>query len=422
MTSFNNFSCGSSKLWDPIASLGIINPDPGYQRITCVGYAPSQGRRCRMAINQHNRQTITETLNEMSYLHPSDPEVVSRLKSIAGTALCIRFHQAQASNILSQWRSKLPKVHRIDSDKNPRSSRTSRSQARSYTSEDLQEQLRKLRELMDQLEENLNAQKSDSSSGDESEEDFVPRDYQTGNEKNRFERERLEKERKAQEARKRRDTEQTRQRAQSKARKDAQDMREKEKKEQENREREQKRAEEAAREREQKKEKERKEKERKEQEAKKARDAENAASNERMRQRARERAENAAREKREKEEREQAEWNQAWTRYQDQWLIFKISSSTDRALRDAIPWPVRTGSFSDVNASTVKAFLENALPKDTVRVKLLRKECQKWHPDVTGRWSRAGELTDVERMMIEMICRVVTDQLNSYSGKSSEFL
>ncbi|KAH9211766.1 hypothetical protein DL95DRAFT_392222 [Leptodontidium sp. 2 PMI_412] len=447
MTGFSSSYCGSSKLWDPVETLEIINPDPGYQRITCVGYAPSQGRRCRIAINQYNRQTITNTLNEISYLHPSDPNVVSRLRGVAGAALCVRFHQGQASDILSQWRSKLPKVQRTDSEQRPRSSR---SQARNQTSKDLQERLRKLRELMDQLEENLEAQKSDCCTDEESDEEIIYEDFQRAKAKDRLERDGLEKERRDQKARKRRDAEQaadeeqSNQRAQARAteakarkeqestererinaeriKREAREAEEAAKKERIRRQRAQERAEQEARERELKEEKERIDKERQEQEAKRKRDAANSASNERIRQRARERAEKAAREKREKEEREQAEWKQAWTRYQDQWVLFKTSPSQHGVLRDVIPWPVKTGLFREVNASAVKAFLENALPAGTLRVKLLRKECQKWHPDVICRWPRAGELTDVERLMLDMICRVVTDQLNSSSGRSSEFL
>ncbi|KAH6707913.1 hypothetical protein BKA61DRAFT_558559 [Leptodontidium sp. MPI-SDFR-AT-0119] len=411
MASFSSSYCGSSKLWDPLETLEIINPDPGYQCITCVGYAPSKGRRCRIAINKYNRQTITNTLNEISYLHPSDPNVVSRLRGVAGAALCVRRHQGQASDILSQWRSKLPKGQRTDSEQRPRSSR---SQARNQTSKDLQERLRKLRELMDQLEENLEAQKSDCCTDEESDGELIYEDFQRAKAKDRLERD--AKARKEQES-----IERERINAE-RIKREARVAEEAAKKERIRRQRAQERAEQEAREREVKEEKERIDKERQEQEAKRKRDAANSASNERIRQRARERAEKAAREKREKEEREQAEWKQAWTRYQDQWVLFKTSPSQHGVLRDVIPWPVKTGLFREVNASAVKAFLENALPAGTLRVKLLRKECQKWHPDVICRWPRAGELTDVERLMLDMICRVVTDQLNSSSGRSSEFL
>ncbi|KAH7381100.1 hypothetical protein BKA64DRAFT_685673 [Cadophora sp. MPI-SDFR-AT-0126] len=456
MGAFNNSSRSSQKLWDPTTTLGIINTDPGYERITCVGYAPSQGRRCRMAINQWNRQSITKTLDDISYLQPDDPVVLSRLKTMAGEALCVRFHQGQASDILSQWRRKLPKVQRINSGTKKR---TTREDGRNQTMKDLQEQLRKLRELMEEVEEKMQGQQSESSSGEESEEanseedsiDFTSdeeseeeedfsstRNRRKDQESARKERERLERERLDRE-RAEATRERIRRQAQEKADKARAERERKEKEEEEAREAEaerkrrqqaRERAAKAARERQEREEqekarleRERAEKERKEkEEAKKKRDAENAASNERIRQRARERAEKAEREKREQEEKEQAEWDQAWVKYQDKWTKFRASRSGDGGLREAIPWPVKSELLQDVCASNVKTFLDKSLPKGADRSKLLRKECQKWHPDSVCRWTRASEMTAAYRMSTDMICRVVTDILNVSSGRSSEFL
>merc|ERR1711939_1002854 len=168
------------------------------------------------------------------------------------------------------------------------------------------------------------------------------------------------------------------------------------------------------------KEQERQERERQEkEEAKRKCDAENAANNERIRQRARERAEKEAREKREKEE---AEWSKVWAEYQAKWATFKSSTARNVDLRDAIPWPVKSGMLKDVGCSNVKEFLDKSLPKGPGRVKLLRKECQKWHPDSVCRWPRAAEMTLGCDMSVDMICKVVTDMLNSSSARSSEFL
>src|ERR1700691_4035579 len=86
-------STQKKKLWDPSETLGIINTDPGYQRITCIGHAPSQGRRCRNPIRSDNPDFITATLSEIAYLRPDNPTVISRLRAIAGPALCVRYHQ-----------------------------------------------------------------------------------------------------------------------------------------------------------------------------------------------------------------------------------------------------------------------------------------------------------------------------------------
>ncbi|KAG4422108.1 hypothetical protein IFR04_004735 [Cadophora malorum] len=472
MGGYNNSSRSSQKIWDPTKTLGIINQDPGYQKITCVGYASTQGRRCRKDINKSNRQTITQTLEEISYLQPNDPLVITRLRRIAGLALCVRHHQDQASDILSQWRDELPRVQRIDSGTKKR---TSGARMQSQTMKDLQEQLRKLTELMEEVENKLHEQQPETSSEEDSDEGtsaeddsskedssdcvsdddsgyyFAATERQRRADKARKDRERLERERqdeerKKREARERSEAakEQNRRRAQQKSKtakeerdregREEKKMREAEQAAESERERRrqaaQERADEAARARREneetnkaRKEQERQERERQEkEEAKRKCDAENAANNERIRQRARERAEKEAREKREKEEKEQAEWSKVWAEYQAKWATFKSSTARNVDLRDAIPWPVKSGMLKDVGCSNVKEFLDKSLPKGPGRVKLLRKECQKWHPDSVCRWPRAAEMTLGCDMSVDMICKVVTDMLNSSSARSSEFL
>jgi len=46
----------------------------------------------------------------------------------------------------------------------------------------------------------------------------------------------------------------------------------------------------------------------------------------------------------------------------------------------------------------------------------------KWHPDRTCIWLRDAQLSDADKMVVDMICRVVTDLLNESAGRSSEFL
>ncbi|KAL2063157.1 hypothetical protein VTL71DRAFT_6229 [Oculimacula yallundae] len=414
MHGFAPSSSGSSKLWDPSKVLEIINPDPAYQCITCAGQAPSQGRRCRVAISAPNRKTITDTINEISYLNPNDPRVMSRLSDIAGVALCLRFHQSQKSSILATWRNKIPRTQRVDSDGK---SKSPQSEKRKQAQKEILEQMRVLRDLMATMENNWRAAESEYSS-DEDETTYPPASFRSTSKSDteryraqlhseRLERERLAREQGVRDKRAAEEELLRRQQAQERVKRAE-------------------RAEKAARERQKAEEQERidrqhAEKLRKEQQAKAKRDAENAASNERMRQNAKARAEKTAREKREQEQKEQMKWDQSWTRYQEQWITFKISASRNVALRDAIPWPVQTGVFGDVNASTVRTFLKKGLPEGVLRRNMLRKECSKWHPDAIGRWSRAAELTDVERIMIDMICRLVTDEMNLSSKKSSDY-
>ncbi len=91
-------------------------------------------------------------------------------------------------------------------------------------------------------------------------------------------------------------------------------------------------------------------------------------------------------------------------------------------MRDEIPWPVKSGSYKDVRDGKVHEFLTKAVPRDANVAKVTRKECQKWHPDAMHRLLRGSQLTDVDQMMLDMICRKVTGLLNASAGRSADFL
>jgi hypothetical protein len=364
------------KLWEPFMTLKIINTDPGYQRMTCVGYAPSKGRRCRNSIRSDNRDLITATLNEIACLKPSNPVVLSRLREIAGRALCVGFHQGQAESVVLQWRREIQQVEVNQRAKERRQSKLVRDdtfQDSNQTMSELQEQLKHIREMLAQLQDER------SSYAD------PPQQCPGPNEQARQE------ERKSQER--------------------------------EERNREARRQEEERLERD-RLEAERLEKERIKKEREEIKRREQAAHKERIRQRAQILREEREREKREAERREEEEWTRAWMKYQERWADFKPSTGSSREgnIRDAIPWPVKSGSFLDVNPSDVAKFLGKAVARDISPVKLIRKECKKWHPDCIYRLLRDAHVTDADRLRIDMICRVLTDLLNNASGKSSECL
>jgi hypothetical protein len=169
-------------------------------------------------------------------------------------------------------------------------------------------------------------------------------------------------------------------------------------------------------------EEERLEKESKEREEKERREREAAEENERIRQRAQKRREESEREKRQKAKKVREEWDQQWTSYQERWVHFGDTASRESNIRDAIPWPVKSGLYRDVNASNVKEFLQKAVPVDANMAKLMRKECLKWHPDRISQFNRDSQLTGTDRMMLDMICRVVTDLISACAGKSAAFL
>jgi hypothetical protein len=357
-------STDRKKLWDPSTTLGIINADRGC--ITCVGYAPTQRRRCRNPIRQDNRELITEALNDIAYMNPDSPAVLSRLRAIAGPALCVRYHQNQAETVVTQWQRKLqqlkPQIGERKPTKPVQSSRKQES-VQEQSMKDLLKQLREGRELLAELQKEMNSQRQRGLEKERVEKDRVEKERL---EKERLQKERLEKERL---------------------------------------------------------EKERLEKEKREREEKKQREREQAASNERIRQRAQKSREQRQREKREKEQKERDEWDQSWTKYQEGWVHFRTSTAPREGnLRDVIPWPVKSGSHRDVTRSNVEEFLQKAVPSDANVAKVMRKECQKWHPDMIHRLLRGAQLTDVDQMMVDMICRVVTDLLNKSARRSAEFL
>ena len=381
------------KLWNPSTTLGIINPD--YDCLTCIGYAPSQGRRCRNPIRADNRALITRTLDEIAYLPPDSPAVMSRLRAIAGPALCVRYHQGQAGTVVMQWQRKIQLLKpQIGERKPAKSVQSSRLQepVRDRRVENLKDQLKEMEEAMAKLREEIDNQrhqgqecegpKERAAKDCQEDERKQWRSAERNREARRKESERLEKERL-----------------------------EKERLEKERLEKE-------------RLEKERLAKEKREKEEKQRREREEAAAKERIRQRAQKLREERERKKREKEQKEREEWDQLWAQYQERWVQFKASASDIREgdLRDGIPWPVKSGSYRDVKDSNVKEFFHNTVSRDGDMVKLVRKECLKWHPDRRRTWLRDGRLSDVDKMMVDMICRVVTELLNGSAGRSSEFL
>ncbi|RDW74858.1 hypothetical protein BP6252_06000 [Coleophoma cylindrospora] len=381
------------KLWNPSKTLGIINTDPGYQCITCIGYAPSQGRRCRNPIRRDNREFIMDTLEDIAYLHPDNPAVMSQLRTIAGPALCVRYHQNQAERVVMEWQRKLQQLKPVKEER--RSTKPSRSRNEPEPSQDerikdLQKQLQEMMDLLAQLKGEANSQQHQDDRYERRDKKKEEGERDSRKEKECLEKERLYKERLEQERLEQERLEQERL---------EQERLEKERLEKERLEKERLKKERLEKER---LDKERSAKQRKEQEEKRRREREQ--------------------QKREREQKERQEWDQLWTNYQDQWVHFKASVSSETNVLDAIPWPVKTGSYRDAKASNVKEFFRNAVPRDASMSKLMRKECQKWHPDIIYRLLRDCEVTLVVRMMIDMICRVVTELLDNSSGKSAEFL
>ncbi|KAL4733781.1 hypothetical protein BDV11DRAFT_199495 [Aspergillus similis] len=71
----------------------------------CAGYAPSQGRRCRMRTNASNRASAMAMLNHgTKQLLKGQMPTRDLLVDLAHCTLCTRFHQGQAEGLAEKWR------------------------------------------------------------------------------------------------------------------------------------------------------------------------------------------------------------------------------------------------------------------------------------------------------------------------------
>ena len=82
----------------------ILELDPNSSTFTCVGHAPSKGRRCRNAIACVNRQEGAKILLHMSRLDPHSQRLDDKLYELASRLLCRRWHQNQVADMKRKWR------------------------------------------------------------------------------------------------------------------------------------------------------------------------------------------------------------------------------------------------------------------------------------------------------------------------------
>lgn len=87
--------------WSPAE---ILDLDPNSSTFTCVGHAPSKGRRCRNAIACVNRQEGAKILLQMSRLDPRSQRLDDKLYELASRLLCRRWHQGQVADMKRKWR------------------------------------------------------------------------------------------------------------------------------------------------------------------------------------------------------------------------------------------------------------------------------------------------------------------------------
>lgn len=86
--------------WNPSHTLKIGDITDG---CTCVGYAPSKGRRCRNPIAAVNRQAASKILSRLSRTDVMSANLEPLLKELALLLLCRRWHQDQVETVAKNW-------------------------------------------------------------------------------------------------------------------------------------------------------------------------------------------------------------------------------------------------------------------------------------------------------------------------------
>jgi hypothetical protein len=271
--SFDHFPLPQQKrkYWDPIATLDIINPNRGC--LTCVGYAPSRGRRCYNPINYGNRESAFLLLEALSEIDISKTDVTEKLHQLASLTLCIRYHQGQDYNVVQKWTRQIGQQQKLKN------------------MEELPARDRHRSKGADEFAFPL-------PTGQRYRRQYDPQSTQEERARRGWE----------QEARKPREQERERQQRES-------EKRERERKEREKREQERKKCQE---ERQHKQEQEARDNEAREREER----------NERIRQRAKQAREERERKAKEQSEREREEWDKIWLRYVLRWDDIKRKFSS----------------------------------------------------------------------------------------------
>ncbi|KAF2476807.1 uncharacterized protein BDR25DRAFT_41267 [Lindgomyces ingoldianus] len=328
------------KLWDPSTTLDIINPSKGC--LTCVGYAPSCGRRCRNPINQANRASAYRLLEDLSYIDASTTDINAKLHQLAGLTLCLRFHQGQKNDIVKKW------CRKID-----------QQQTASRISIDAKVDPNRIEEQLKDIEGLLAHILYKTKGADE----FIFSSPTSQHYRKRYDPQSAQEER-------------------------AQKQREEETRKSRERERENQQQERVKKEREEKEKKKREEEkmQKEEQQAKDREARERQERNERIRQRAEQARKESERKARELAAKEREEWDKVWLHYVLQWddIKKKDMKGTSENLRKIIPWPVKSGDWRGVSGPAVEDFFRKAPPQTTSAEKMLaimKMECLKWHTD-----------------------------------------
>ena len=117
-----------SRCWTP--SDVLTNIDNSSCSITCVGYAPSQGRRCHNPIAAANRQDAAKILFKLSKFKLSSSRIDDLLEQLAPRVLCKRYHQNQSRLMVSQWQEDIDDLLAKEAAERAEQARQDRAAAR----------------------------------------------------------------------------------------------------------------------------------------------------------------------------------------------------------------------------------------------------------------------------------------------------
>lgn len=88
--------------WDPVIVLGIVNPDK--EKVTCVGHAISESRRCSYDIARQNRLAAAKIMRELCTSTLDKTKLKATLTELASRLLCRKYHQrTQVQTVADHW-------------------------------------------------------------------------------------------------------------------------------------------------------------------------------------------------------------------------------------------------------------------------------------------------------------------------------
>lgn len=390
----------------------LVNPDK--MSITCVGYAPSCGRRCRNPIAYRNVQAAKAVMKKVIGPGVKDADLKGMLYDLAEYTLCRRYHQGQATEVSARW---FGMVQRNRDDEEDRGSDTSNDDDNNSDDEasstscsstdsnddDNNDNTEELRRRFDELETLQREFEELRQRQRQSLQDRVSRSNH-----NRQARQPQGNRQESCELRRSPTTHERRDHGEA--------LRNAEQVRQEEAYRIAQRNKETAREQLRRDRAEQAKREEAQRQAQTQREAEAKAEAEaEAKARAEAEAENARldRERQAKEEKERqsrlSSWETAWLRYEAAWAeISPNGAHIDTDIRSSQIWPTKSGSFASCCEDDVRAFFR-CQPGDVSR-RILRRQALRWHPDRAARLfaSVADEVVVGELLRtVTMISQVV---------------